>query len=251
MVHGAFGAMGGIVTTGNDYAKWIAYLLKGMQHRDTNAKSNRALWDMQRGGGFAQSRRRPGTTVSDCRVASVYGAGLLTGDDCVLGAVLFHGGGFPGYGSHMLLIPATGTGIFALSNRTHAGPSGLVWDTATTLFNAGLIAPKPMETSAALASAYAITTTIWKSGSFEATDKSALAMNFLMDQSLALRTKAMNDLKKKTAGCDVSSPIKPTGRLSGSFLWPCEAGSIKGTLLLAPTATPQIQSMTFEFSPAP
>eukprot|EP01031_Cornospumella_fuschlensis_P018448 gene18448-22579_t len=43
---------------------------------------------------------------------------------------LAHGGGYPGYGSHVMLMPDTGTGVFALANRTYAGPSGPAWDTA-------------------------------------------------------------------------------------------------------------------------
>ena len=36
--------------------------------------------------------------TSPCSVAVVYGGGLRVGDDCTLGRVAFHGGGYPGYG---------------------------------------------------------------------------------------------------------------------------------------------------------
>ena len=48
--------------------------------------------------------------------------GFYAATDCELGLTLSHGGGYPGYGSHVLLLPDYGVGIFALANRTYAGP---------------------------------------------------------------------------------------------------------------------------------
>jgi serine-type D-Ala-D-Ala carboxypeptidase/endopeptidase len=247
MAHGAFGSMGGIVTTANDYAKWVAYLLEGLKP-DAQAKAGKAnIWDMQRGGGFPQARRRSGKSAPECKVSAVYAAGLIAGNDCVLGPVLFHGGGFPGYGSHMLLIPDTGTGIFALSNRTYAGPSGPVWDAATVLIKSGQIVPTPAPASALLNESYAVAKTIWKDRSLNNVKKSSLAMNFLMDRSETIWAKRLEDVYAQAGTCDVNAGIKPTGNLSGSFEWTCEKGKIKGSLLLAPTFSAQIQSLTYDF----
>ena len=68
-----------------------------------------------------------------CREASTYGMGFYAATDCELGLTLSHGGGYPGYGSHVLLLPDYGVGIFALANRTYAGPRPPVWDAAVTL----------------------------------------------------------------------------------------------------------------------
>jgi hypothetical protein len=43
--------------------------------------------------------------------------------------------------------------------------------------------------------------------------------------------------------CRTDSPIVATGALSGIFGWTCERGTINGTLLLAPTNPPTIQSL--------
>ena len=103
MPHGAFGAMGGLVTTGKDYAKWIGYLLSAWPAKDSEPQNAKTIRAMQYGGGMLHSRRRPGKEGDNCRLSAIYGAGLVQANDCVLGNVLFHGGGFPGYGSHMLL----------------------------------------------------------------------------------------------------------------------------------------------------
>jgi len=44
--------------------------------------------------------------------------------------------------------------------------------------------------------------------------------------------------------CETGMPIAPTGALSGDFTWRCERGRVRGQLLLAPTPTPRIQSLT-------
>jgi serine-type D-Ala-D-Ala carboxypeptidase/endopeptidase len=248
MAHGAFGSMGGVVTTGNDYAKWISFLLSGMATPAGGSISNRTVWEMQRGSGFPQARRRPGKSASECKVSAVYAAGLIAGNDCVLGNVLFHGGGFPGYGSHMLLSPESGTGIFALSNRTYAGASGPVWDAATALFKAGFLTKRPSAVSANLSTAYTNAKSLWNAANFKALNDNGFAMNFFMDRSKPLWEKRLGEWKAQVGNCDTSTPLVANGNLSASFEWSCQKGKIKGSLLLAPTFETQIQSLSFDIA---
>jgi serine-type D-Ala-D-Ala carboxypeptidase/endopeptidase len=251
MAHGAFGSMGGVVTTGNDYAKWISFLLSGMATPAGGSVNNKTVWEMQRGSGFPQARRRPGKSASECKVSAVYAAGLLAGNDCVLGNVLFHGGGFPGYGSHMLLIPETGAGIFALSNRTYAGPSGPVWDAATALVKAGFLTRRPSSPSASLDTAYANAKSLWSNGNFKSLNDKGFAMNFFMDRSKLLWEKRLGEWKAQVGSCDTGSPLVANGNLSASFEWSCQKGKIKGSLLLAPTFETQIQSLSYDIAQQP
>jgi serine-type D-Ala-D-Ala carboxypeptidase/endopeptidase len=250
MPHGAFGAMGGLVTTANDYAKWIGHLVAAWPAADGEPQAHKTIRAMQYGGGLLHSRRRPGKEGDNCRLSAIYGAGLVAANDCVLGNVLFHGGGYPGYGSHMLLIPDAGVGIFALSNRTYAGPSAPVWDAATALFKSGYMVPRTISVSDSLSSAYATTKRIWRAGGVEAEGKN-LAMNFRMDRSDANWRKYLGELSGRSGTCDDSPGIIATGKLAGRFSWACARGKLEGNLLLAPTATPQIQSLSFGFTPAP
>ena len=63
---------------------------------------------------------RPGSSgaTGACYEALTYAMGFSAATDCELGLTLSHGGGYPGYGSHVLLLPDYGVGIFALANRT-------------------------------------------------------------------------------------------------------------------------------------
>ena len=137
MAHGAFGAMGGIQTSATDYAKWVSYLLSAWPPRDgadTGPVRRSSVRELAQGANFPSVRLRPGSSGAEaCREASTYAMGFYAATDCELGLTLSHGGGYPGYGSHVLLLPDYGVGIFALANRTYAGPRPPVWDAAVTL----------------------------------------------------------------------------------------------------------------------
>jgi CubicO group peptidase (beta-lactamase class C family) len=249
MKHGAFGAMGGITTSANDYAKWVGYLLSGWPAVEGDSKAKQTIRAMQYGGGIIHRRTRPGNEGANCRISAIYGAGLASSDDCVLGRVLYHGGGFPGYGSHMLLIPDAGVGVFALSNRTYAGPSGPVWDAATALWHAGFTKRRDLEVSRLLNDGYAAAKAIWADGSI-ANQQPQLAMNVTLDRSAENWAKFLAETKAKSGDCDTATPIIATGNLSGRFSWTCAKGKVSGNVLLAPAKEAQIQSLTFELAPS-
>jgi serine-type D-Ala-D-Ala carboxypeptidase/endopeptidase len=248
MKHGAFGAMGGITTTANDYAKWIGFLLSAWPASETEAKTQSTVRAMQYGGGLPHKRTRPGMESANCRITGIYGAGLVSSNDCTLGPVLFHGGGFPGYGSHMLLIPDAGVGVFAFSNRTYAGPSAPVWDAATALMQSGFAKARTLPVSPLLADGYATAKAIWADGSV-AGQQPNLAMNVLMDHTIENWAKLITDVKAKSGNCDTSAPIVATGNLAGRFSWTCKTGQVNGTLLLAPMKAAQIQALDFTVAP--
>jgi D-alanyl-D-alanine-carboxypeptidase/D-alanyl-D-alanine-endopeptidase len=247
MAHGAFGAMGGIQTSASDYAKWIAYLLSAWPPRDgsdTGPVRRSSVRELAQGANFPSLRLRPGSSGPEaCREAATYAMGFYAATDCELGLTLNHGGGYPGYGSHVLLLPDYGVGIFALANRTYAGPRPPVWDAAVTLLRAGYLKPRSAQPSSALAGAYAAATKMFLAGSVMAAGD-VFAMNFLMDRDADHWARYLADLKADVGTCETGVAISPTGALSGDFTWRCERGRVKGQLLLAPTPAPRVQSLT-------
>ena len=248
MVHGAFGAMGGIQTSATDYGKWIAYLLAAWPPRDgpdSGPVRRSSVRELAQGANFPSVRARPGSSGPDaCREAATYAMGFYAASDCELGLTLNHGGGYPGYGSHVLLLPDFGVGIFALANRTYAGPRSPVWDAAVTLLRAGRLKPRLSPPSSALATGYVAATKIFAAGSVTSAGD-VLAMNFLMDRDTEHWARDLAVLKDQVGACDTTAPIAPTGALSGDFTWRCVNGRIRGQVLLAPTTSPRIQSLTF------
>ncbi|MES3021171.1 MAG: serine hydrolase domain-containing protein [Pseudomonadota bacterium] len=246
MAHGAFGAMGGIQTNATDYAKWLGFLLAAWPARDgadTGAARRATVRELAQGSNFARVRQRFGQSGANaCRQAATYGMGMWVAADCELGLTLSHGGGYPGYGSHVLLLPEYGIGIFAFANRTYAGPSGAVWDAAVVLSKAGLLKRRPAPVAPSLAAAYRAVGLIYEQGEVAAA-ADQLAMNFLLDRDAEGWRRQLAGLKKKVGDCDTTAPLAAGGAQAGEFTWRCTHGRIAGSVLLAPTVPARIQAI--------
>lgn len=246
MAHGAFGAMGGLQTSANDYARYVAWLLSAWPPRDeadAGPLKRASVRELAQGGNFPQFRQRPGRSGAEtCRQASTYGMGWWVAIDCDLGTTLSHSGGYPGYGSHVLLLPDYGVGIFAFANRTYSGPRAPVWDAAIALQKAGVLKTRPAKVSDPLAMAYSAVVRLYDSGAVTSAGD-MLAMNFLLDRSAESWARELATLRSQVGNCEANEAIVATGALSGDFTWRCEHGRLRGSLLLAPTHPPRIQSL--------
>jgi CubicO group peptidase (beta-lactamase class C family) len=246
MAHGAFGAMGGIQTSANDYAKWVAYLLSAWPPRndaDTGPVKRATVRELSQGSNFPRTRQRFGHTGADaCKQAATYGMGMWVAADCDLGLTLSHGGGYPGYGSHVLLLADHGVGVFALANRTYAGPSGAVWDAAVALNDSGFLKDRLLPVSDSLANGYRTVAAIYTQGDVSAATH-LLAMNFLMDRNADGWRRDLAQLKTKVGECDTNAPVTAISALSGDFTWRCAHGRVTGSVLLAPTQPARIQAL--------
>jgi CubicO group peptidase (beta-lactamase class C family) len=244
---GAFGAMGGVQTSARDYAKWVAFLLSAWPPRDgadAGPVKRATVRELALGSNFANLRVRPGRNGRDaCRQAVAYGMGMRVITDCEFGVALEHSGGYPGYGSNVLLFPDRGVAIFAFANRTYAGPSSAVWDAAVALEQAGVLPGKrALVAESALVNAYRTAAAIYAAGDVSAAHD-ALAMNFLLDRSAEGWARELARLKAQVGACDASAAITPTGSLTGEFTWKCEHGRLRGSLELAPTRPARIQEL--------
>lgn len=248
MRDGAFGAMGGIVTTATDYAKWVGFLLSAWPARDgpENGPAKRAtVREMAQGLNFVRIAPRPDARPDDkCVHAIAYGMGLRATPDCELGLTLFHGGGYPGYGSFVVLAPETGTAAFAFANRTYQAPSVPVWQALWTLARADLIAPRQLAAAPILLQTQDAARAAYSAGTLEPL-QGRLAMNFLLDRSPENWAKEFARLKALVGDCPTAEPLAPSGSLSTAFRWNCAKGKLDGQILLAPTNPPTIQALRF------
>ena len=251
MKHGVFGAMGGVQTSAEDYARWIGFLLSAWPARDgpeTGPVRRSTVREMAQGSNFASPRGRTGADGQACAGSSAYGMGLQANVDCELGVYLAHGGGYPGYGSYMILMPERGMGLFAFANRTYAGPSAPLIEAAATLVRAGAAPVRTIPASEILIERYADLGRIWAAGTVAGAED-RLAMNFLMDRSAENWAAALTRMKAEVGDCATDAPLTPTGALSGTFRWTCDKGQIDGRLLLAPTEPATIQALNFRLVP--
>jgi CubicO group peptidase (beta-lactamase class C family) len=245
MAHGTFGAMGGVQTSANDYARWVSFLLSAWPARDGPEQGpvrRSSVRELAQGLNFPQLSRRPGTNSNNCSQAATYGMGMRVAMDCDIGLVVAHSGGYPGYGSYLMLLPDHGIGLFAFTNRTYSGPSGTVWDAAMELHDAGWLNGRTLPVSEALSEAYRATGAMYVAGDI-GPGRDLFAMNFLMDRSAENWTREFARLKDETGACRADAPFVATGALTGLFTWACERATLEGNLQLAPTHPPKIQAL--------
>ena len=247
---GVFGAMGGLQTSASDYAKWVAYLLSAWPARDgadSGPVRRSTVRELQQGSNYPSLRKRSGKSgATACRLPTAYGMGMNAATDCDLGSMLVHSGGYPGYGSLVLLLPDRGIGIFAFGNRTYAGASAPVWDAAIALDEAGLLGKeREIPVSAHLANAYRTLGAMYAAGSV-ASAQDQLGMNFLLDRDADHWSSRLAQLKAGVGACDTTSAVEPTGALSGDYTWRCTHGRLSGSLSLTPAQPPRIQEWEIE-----
>ncbi len=243
---GAFGAMGGLQTSANDYAKWIAFLLSAWPPRDgeeVGPVRRATVRELAQGSNNPSTWDRPAhTRVAASRQAVNYGMGMFVATDDSLGTNISHGGGYPGFGSALLILPERGVGLFAFANRTYAHAFRPLWSAALSLDRDGLLgSEREPAVIAALETAYRAAGAMYESGSIQP-GRELLAMNFLLDRDADAWSRALAKLKAESGTCDTTAQLEATGMLSGEFTWQCAHGRISGSLLLAPTQPPLIQA---------
>lgn len=250
MRDGAFNAMGGLQVSANDYVKWLAFLLSAWPARDdadTGPVKRATVREIAQGLNFVTVAQRSGKSGADaCRQAAAYAMAWRVAQDCDLGLTLAHGGGYPGYGSHVMLMPDYGVAIFALSNRTYAGPSGPAWDTAVAMHKTGMLVRRAEPVAPILPDMVAAVRAAYDAGNLGPLD-GKLAMNFLLDRSAANWTKELAAVKAQAGACTTTDPLSPRGTMGTMFRWNCERGYVDGQLLLAPTTPLTVQALGLRF----
>ena len=249
MKDGAFGAMGGVETSAEDYAKWVSFLLSAWPARDGADKGpvrRATVREIVTGANFvAASVRSPAIGGAACRQATAYGMGWRVIDDCDLGRVVTHTGGYPGYGSVVILLPEKGVGLFAFSSRTYGGASLPAFRAALALHKAGALTDAALPVSPGLASAYDAARAVWRAGEIAA---APLANNMLLDRDAASWKSLLAGVKAEVGACAMQEPIAPISAMEGRFAWTCEHGRVTGRVQRAPTPAVGIQAL--EFAPA-
>ena len=238
---GEVGAMGGLVTTVPDYARYVSFLLGAWPARD----------DPEAGPVRRSSVREMGLwhappfllDAFDGRpaAASAYGYGLVDTADARLGRRLHHSGGLPGYGSHVLMLPERGWGVFAFANRTYAPMSRLTLRLAEMLHEAS---PKPerAKPSPALKRAVDAVVAAYAAGTIEGAAP-VFAENLLLDTPARFRNPEIAALKERL-GAGRLETIEPSHALAGRFIMVCARGRLHGSITLSPDAQPGIQKLT-------
>jgi CubicO group peptidase (beta-lactamase class C family) len=144
--NGAFAPMGGVFSCVRDLAGWVTGLAAGFPAgaetdggpHPLRRASRREMQLPQIALPPAQALPLPGGAGLGSQLS--YGFGLFIEEHPVWGRLVLHGGGYPGFGSHMRWHPASGLAVIVLANSTYAAVHPLAGQLLDALLRA---APAP------------------------------------------------------------------------------------------------------------
>ena len=244
---GAFGAMGGMMTSTDDLARYVGFLMSAWPPRDdpddgpirrSSAREMQQVW-----------RPSPATLTRDQVDAPLrlntggYAFGLRVWQSCGQKHLVAHSGGLPGFGSHMRWLPEYGVAIIAMGNLTYTSWGRVVDDVVDVLAATGGLQPRVPQPSPALAAAKDAVSTLVSSWNDELADSIA-ADNLFLDESKEHRRAQLDQLRTKHGACRPDGPFDVENALRGVWTMTCQRGSLRVGITLAPTMPPRVQLLS-------
>ena len=242
---GAFGAMGGMLTSVSDLGKWVAFMLDAWPARDgvergpVRRASVREMQQVVRFNGAAVVRDTTNGTVS--LSAGGYGFGLGVRQTCLFPTIVAHSGGLPGFGSLMRWLPEYGVGIVALGNLTYTGWGGPTTQALEVLARTGGLVQRAPEPAPILVERRAQVTRLVAQWNDRLAD-SVAAMNLFLDESKERRHASIDALRAAVgSNCRTEGPFVVENALRGRWRMRCRDGDLRVDITLAPTEPAGVQ----------
>ena len=248
---GAFGAMGGMLTSTRDLATYVGFLMSAWPPRsdaDPGPVRRASLREMQQAVRARPATARAAAAGPQLNV-NAYGYGLRIRQTCDYRHIVSHSGGLPGFGSQMRWYPEEGVALIAMGNLTYTGWDG-VFDAATAaLAQTGGLTRRQPEPSAAILAAKADVTQLVNQWDDGLADRIA-AVNLYLDESKDRRQRQITGLRSKVGVCKVDAPFDVENALRGAWTMSCERGDLRVAITLAPTMPPKVQHLSVQPAPA-
>jgi CubicO group peptidase (beta-lactamase class C family) len=243
MLHdGSYGAMGGLITTIEDFSKYVSFHLSAWPPRSAADKGPikrstlREMHTPQFQRLYAQARD---WNEEICPVMAGYGYGLAVTDDCRGFKQIRHGGALPGFGSSYVFYPEYGVGVMAFCNLTYtsAMPTERI---KKLLFNDLELQERELPISDILLTRQQQVVYLIQSWDPDL-EKEILAENFYLDQSREERMSEIKDILNKAGELGEIGDMNPINQLRGYFEWNASADTIEIFFTLTPEPNPKIQ----------
>jgi len=245
MLHdGAYGAMGGMITTMEDFAKYVAFQLQAWPARDGKEEGllkRSSLREMQQPWNFNNLNsgfHYPGGSA--CPVVSAYGYGLRWSKDCKEHVFVGHTGGLPGFGSNWAIVPDYGIGVICFANLTYAPASAINAIVLDTLISLARLKPGPIPVSTIINQRKEELVKLlpeWKG----VTSSDIFAVNFFMDYMIDSLKKEAGEVYAKAGRVLKVRPFIPENNLRGGFIMEGENANIEIRFTLTPEQPARIQ----------
>ena len=246
---GAFGAIGGLYSSVRDMARYAAFQLAAWPPRDdadTGPLRRSSLREMQQAARFGAlgvtqgTERRPKDAWADG-----YAFGFSAAQTCDFEHIVAHGGGLPGYGSHIFMLPEHEVAFVALANLTYAPSGRLTRGAARVLRLTGALQRRAIAPAAALVKAQETVNRLLSKWDDKDAD-AAFADSYFLDVPRAKLKAELHALGAAHGACQPDGAIQPENALRGTWKLSCEKGWITLGLTLAPTMPPRIQALSMK-----
>ncbi|PZX51438.1 serine hydrolase domain-containing protein [Algoriphagus chordae] len=243
MLHdGAFGAMGGLITSIEDFSKYVSLHLSAWPARngaETGPIKRSSLREMQ----TPQFPRL--NSNGDCAIMSGYGYGLGIYQNCNGTKWVSHGGALPGFGSNYRFFPEFGIGIMAFCNLTYTTPWPLA-EIEALLYEKGIMKPRELPVSDILEKRKNQLVILIQTGN-KGLEESILAENFFLDSSKEHRYAEYKTILAQVGEIKNITDLKPNNQLRGSFTMEGENGNVEIFFTLTPEKDPKVQQLDINF----
>jgi CubicO group peptidase (beta-lactamase class C family) len=244
--HGAYGAMGGLITSVQDFSAYVALHLSAWPPRDdpdTGPLKRSSLREMHhpwRFAGVMPNYRY--ATGRECPSARAYGYGLRWLEDCEGRVMVGHTGGLPGFGSNWTMLPDYGLAVMSFDNVTYGSTSTINTAILDGIVAAAGLEPRELPASAILKTRkeqLAALLPDWD----DAEDSGIFADNFFMDNRLADLTARSQGLYAGAGQIVGIGEMRAVNQLRGSFVIEGLERSIEVFFTLTPEKDPLIQQV--------
>lgn len=246
--HGAFGAMGGMLTSLTDLGRYVGFLTGAFPPRDdpeTGPVRRASVREMQQ-----LWRSRPATVNRTPNGmiqlnAGGYGYGLRIGQSCAFDHIVAHTGGLPGFGSIMQWLPEHGVAFIAMGNLTYTPWTGVANAVFDALARTGGLEPRePVPSPALVAMRDAVSRLLndWD----DVLADSIAAENLFLDYEKERRRSSLERIRAQTGPCQPEGPFVAENTLRGEWSMRCQRGAVRVAITLAPVIPPTVQYLRVE-----
>ncbi len=249
--NGSYGAMGGLITTIEDFSKYVNFHLSAWPPRsvaESGPIKRSSLREMQNPQYSQLYDKAENYRGEPCAAMGGYGYGLSITKYCDGMIQVGHGGALPGFGSNYVFYPEYGLGIMAFGNRTYTGPYPLQ-KIKQLLFEKGGLEKRQLPISEILAKRQEEVAAMIQNWD-AALEAEILAENFYMDKSRERRMAQIKEVLAEAGAIEKVNPIKNYNELRGRFEMTAQNGVVSVFFTLTPEKNPKVQQLNVSFKPA-
>ncbi|TBH73872.1 serine hydrolase domain-containing protein [Aquirufa nivalisilvae] len=241
---GAYGAMGGLITTMEDFSHYVAFHLSSWPERndpESGPIKRSSVREMQFPWNFISvnaKQKYPNGQVGQS--FSAYAYGLSFTKDYANRTSISHSGGLPGFGSNWRIFPDYNIGIISFSNLTYANMGSINMQVIDSLLNTTSIPKRSLHVSAILKQRQSELMKIlphWD----QAESSGIFAINFFSDYFTPVLKSEAETLFSKVGSIKKVHDMIPENQLRGKFRIEGEKGDLEVSFTLSPENPALIQ----------